>query len=332
MPIARFLPLSGTATMAALAAIVTVAGCAAFVDNRADRRESDWQDRYPPQGRLIAVEGRNLHVHEAGRPAGSAPDVVLIHGANGNLRDFTFDLVDRLAPDFRVIAVDRPGLGWSDSWGAAEADPQFQAQLLRQALGAELGLRNPIVVGHSYGGAVAMGWALEAEAETAGLVILGGATQPWEGNLGLGHRLQSGPLGGVGRSVIAGLISERTARGALSTIFSPDPVPSGYAAHFGVGLAMRRDQRAASTRQVDALRDHLTRMAPQYPGLTLPIEALHGSRDTIVGLEIHSRRLAAEVASVRLTVLDDVGHMPHHARPEETVAAIHRIAERAGLR
>jgi pimeloyl-ACP methyl ester carboxylesterase len=82
---------------------------------------------------------------------------------------------------------------------------------------------------------------------------------------------------------------------------------------------------------VNALRQHLERMAPQYPQLSLPIEVVHGSADRIVGLEIHSRRLAAEVAAADLTVLDGVGHMPHHARPDETLAAIRRAARRAGL-
>ena len=268
----------------------------------------------------------------SGQPAGRARDVVLIHGANGNLQDFTFDLAARLEPDFRVIAVDRPGLGWSDSWGEADSDPRFQARVLRRALEQELGLRSPIIVGHSYGGAVAMGWALEAPQDTAGLVLLGAATQPWEGNLGLGHRLQAGPLGGIGRTVIAGLISENTARAVLSSVFEPDQVPAGYAAHFGVGLSMRRDSRAANIRQVDALKAHLQVMAPEYPTLSLPIEALHGTSDTIVGLEIHSRRLADTVPGVVLNVLEGVGHMPHHARPDETVAAIHRVAARANRR
>ena len=42
--------------------------------------------------------------------------------------------------------------------------------------------------------------------------------------------------------------------------------------------------------------------------------------------------MVREVLSARLTVLKDVGHMPHHAAPDQVVAAIDRAAARAGLR
>ena len=80
------------------------------------------------------------------------------------------------------------------------------------------------------------------------------------------------------------------------------------------------------------LKPYLEKMAPLYPGLNQPIEIVHGDADTTVGLDIHSRRMVREVPSARLTVLKDVGHMPHHAAPDQVVAAIDRAAARAGLR
>ncbi|GAB4270462.1 MAG: alpha/beta hydrolase [Pararhodobacter sp.] len=323
------LPASLTAPLLfAVLAVFGVAGCTALVDARADRREAEWVAAHPPVGRLLTVEGRQIHVLETGQPRGRARDVVLIHGANGNLRDFTFDLTGRLEDDFRVIAVDRPGLGWSDSWGDPDSDPVEQARILRAAL-AQLGVEDPIVVGHSYGAAVAMGWALQAEDDTAALVLLGGATHPWEGGLGLWYRVNDTALGAPARALVTAFAPEAAVQSTLASVFAPAPVPEGYAEHFGAGLSLRRDSQANNTRQVNALLEHVTRMQPLYAGLTLPIEVLHGDQDTIVGLEIHSRRLAAEVASAHLTVLEGAGHMPHHSHPDEVLAAIHRAAARA---
>lgn len=314
-----------------VATAVLLAGCVAVIDARAAARETRWEAAHPPQGRLIGPPGRRVHVFEAGQPRGSAPDLVLIHGANGNLRDFTFDLVERLAGEYRILAVDRPGLGWSDSHGAADSDPRMQARILRAAL-AEPGLHRPIVVGHSYGGAVAMGWALEAPADTAAVVLLAGATHPWNGGLGLWYRINDGPLGGFGRRTLSAFAPEGVTERILASVFAPDPLPAGYRAHFGAGLSLRRSSQAANTRQVNTLLGHLRQMAPLYPALTLPIELIHGDADTVVGLDIHARRMAAEVASARLTVIEGGGHMPHHGQPEAVVAAIHRAAQRAGLR
>ncbi len=312
------------------AIVLLVGGCAVALDTRAERREADWAAAHPPAGQFIEIDGRRLHVDVAGQPQGRAPDVVLIHGASGNLNDFTFDLVSRLAPDFRVISVDRPGLGWSDSWGEADSDPQFQARVIRRAL-AQIGVERPVVVGHSYGGAVAMGWALEAEAETGALVLLAAATHPWPGNLGFWYRLNETPLARMGRRAVAALATQQQADSVARAIFRPAPVPPGYSDHFGPGLSLRRGALEANTRQVNALFTHVERMHPGYANLSLPVEAIHGDADRIVGLELHARRIAAEVPGARLTVIEGGGHMPHHSHPELTVEVIRRAAARAGL-
>lgn len=68
---------------------------------------------YPPTGQLLTVEGHTVHAHVEGH----GPDLILIHGASGSTRDFTFSFVERMKGRYRVIAFDRPGLGWSDDIG-----------------------------------------------------------------------------------------------------------------------------------------------------------------------------------------------------------------------
>ena len=66
--------------------------------------------KYPPIGSFVEVNGLTIHYIDEG----SGPTVILIHGANSNLRDWKFALVDKLTAKHRVIAFDRPGLGYSD--------------------------------------------------------------------------------------------------------------------------------------------------------------------------------------------------------------------------
>ena len=312
--------------VAALVALACLAGCAALVDTRADRREAAWMAEYPPIGDFVTVEGHRIHLIEAGNR--NAPAVVLIHGANGNLRDFTFDLADRLAGRFRVIAVDRPGMGWSDGWGEADSDPALQARVLRAAV-AQRGVHRAVVVGHSYGGSVAMAWALQ-DTQTQAVVLIAGATYPWDDvGLGFWYALNDTALGRPARAMAAAFAPEGAVEQVMTSVFSPDPVPAGYLAEFGAPLSLRRESQANNTRQVNSLLTYVTEMAPQYPGLTLPIEILHGDADTIVGIDIHSRRMAAEVASARLTVIPDTGHMLHHSHPQAVVDAIARARQRA---
>lgn len=316
--------LPRSAVSVALAALI-LAGCAAAVDNRATKREANWEATHPPTGQFVEVDGRRIHAHVSG----SGRDLVLIHGASGNLRDFTFDLVGRLEADFRVIAFDRPGMGYSDDLGDATVSPIMQADALRAAA-EQLGVRQPIIVGHSYGGAVALAWALRAPGDVAGLVLLAGATHPWEGGLGPLYTLTGSA---VGRHTIVPLITafatDAQAASVADGIFAPQSAPPGYTAHVGTGLAMRREQFTTNVQQVNGLKPYLERMAPEYPKLTMPIEIIHGTADTTVGLAIHSARLAAEVDSANLTTLEGIGHMPHHTNPDAVVAAIRRAAQRA---
>ena len=269
-----------------------------------------------PQGRIHAVI------------QGQGPDLVMIHGANGNSRDFSFDLIERMADDFRVIAFDRPGFGFSDDFGGPES-PVLQADILRVAA-ASLGIEDPILLGHSYGGAVALAWALRAPNDVAGLTLLAPASHPWPGELGIWYKLSASALG---QHVVLPLISRfaprRAVERSLEGVFAPDPVPEGYLDHLGLGLTLRAEQLRLNASQIDSLKRHVDGMAGGYPALTMPIEVLHGTSDTTVGLQYHSERLEAEVESVTLTRLDGIGHMPHHAQPEIVVEAIHRVAARA---
>lgn len=308
-----------------LAALIAGGGFA--VDRRAASREAIANAAYPPEGQLIEVDGHTVHAYVTG----SGPDLVLIHGASGNLRDFTFSLTAKLAPDYRVIAFDRPGLGWTD--GIPDGDsPAVQATLLRHAA-TQLGVTNPIVLGHSYGGAVAMAWALQAPDDTAALVLVSAATMPWDGSIWWLHDVMANPVGGYTVvPLITAFAGNQTAEDATRNIFAPDPMPAAYLAHIGADLTMRRASLRANSGQVAGLKPFIIAMSAQYATLTLPVELIHGDADTIVPLAVHAARLVTILPNATLTVLSGVGHMPHHSNESDVIAAITRAATRAGLR
>lgn len=309
-------------------AATAIGGCALITDRRAAAREAAAEAAFPPTGQIVEVEGKRIHAHVQGQ----GPDLVLIHGASGNTRDFTFALVDRLAQDYRVIAFDRPGLGWSDDLGPDGISPMMQARLLQQAA-RELGAERPVVLGHSYGGAVAMAWGLTGTSDTAALVIVSGATMPWPGGLGPFYAVTGSRIGSATViPAIAAFASPARAEGVIEGIFAPAPPPPGYADYVGAALTMRRDSLRANAAQVTGLKPHVTRMAGEYPRLDLPVEILHGEADTIVPARIHAIPLSQRLPDATLTLLPDAAHMPHHTHPDAVIAAIHRAAARAGLR
>jgi pimeloyl-ACP methyl ester carboxylesterase len=293
---------------------------------RVHARDQSARQAYPPTGQFVTVDGLRVHL----RIEGEGPDLVLIHGANGNLREFTFRLMADLATRYRVIAMDRPGLGYSDPLPGNDVSVASQARILREAY-EQIGAGNPVVLGQSYGGTVALAWALEAA--PAALVLVSSPSLPWPGELDPWYRVTASA---VGRATLVPLASAFVAQGyvrrAIDGVFAPQPVPEGYADHLGIDLTLRRNSLAVNAGQINGLRAEVELMEGQYPTLSVPVELVHGDADTIVPLHIHSAPLVDLLPSGNLTVLEGVGHMPHHTHPDAVVAAIDRAAARARLR
>ena len=301
---------------------------------QAAERSRTIEAAFPPEGQFVSVDGRDVHVIVEGE----GPDLVLIHGAGGNAQDFTYKFTDGLTDRYRVFVVDRPGLGYSErarpdidaAFTTRAETPIEQARLLAAAT-RQLGAENPIVLGHSYGAAVAMAWALEEPA--AGIVILSGATMPWPGPLRPYYRVFGSLLGSaLGGPLVAAYVGEDRAREALGGVFEPDPVDPGYYEGAAVPLAVRTDTFRANARQVKSLRPNLVEMSARYSEMTLPVEVLHGTADTTVRTEIHAEPLVETLPNATLTVLDGIGHSPHNVTPKPVIDAIDRVATRAGLR
>ena len=309
-------------TLQRLAASLLIAslGLAGVTHWRASARETAAEVAFPPTGQFVTVDGKRLHYEIKGE----GPDLVLIHGASGSLRDFTFDLRDELTDRYRVTVVDRPGLGHSDALD--DMTLLGQARFIKAGV-AQLGVADPVVLGQSYGGAVALAWALDGGPRA--LVLVAAPSMPWPGKLDIWYRITDTMLGrAIAIPLASAFVPDSYVRSATAAVFAPDPVPPGYDDFLGTPLTLRRETLAANTGQVNALRAELVLMESRYPNLVMPVELIHGTADTIVPLTIHSGPLSKLLPNVRLTVIDGAGHMPHHSHSDIVLQAIDRAALR----
>jgi pimeloyl-ACP methyl ester carboxylesterase len=305
----------------AAALILTTACTASYRETRAE-------EQFPPEGDFLIVNGTRVHY----LTKGDGPDIVLIHGASGNLRDFTFSLVDKLADRYRVTAFDRPGLGYTDRINPDGTTLIEQATLLADA-SDQLGLQKPMVLGQSYGGAVALAWAVERPDNLSALILLAAASNPWTSDLSTFYKVTSSDLGSaVVVPALTAFVPNPVVDRAIEGVFAPQSEPEGYAEHIGAPLTLRRDTMRANAMQRANLLNEIKALHTRYVTISVPTEILHGDADTTVGLSIHSIPLSQQIDGANLTVLKGVGHMPHHAAEPEVIAAIDRAAERAGLR
>lgn len=321
-----------TTVMVILGLVVVTIG---LVQIFALKRERDAARDYPPEGQLVDIDGVSIHAVQMGQ----GPDLVLLHGASGNTRDYTLAFADMLKDRYRLTILDRPGLGWSDqtdpahtrAFSTGHASPREQARVLRAATD-RLGVENPIVLGHSFGGIVAYAWALEFE-DIAGVVSVAGVANPWPGDLGWTYTVNGSAWGGgLVVPVLSAFVPQSYVEGSLDSIFAPQSAPDGYLAHVGAGLSLRRGAMRANARQVNWLRPYVVEMAADYGTINVPVEIVHGDADTIVPVSVHSALIPDQIPGANLTVLPGIGHMPQHAAPDAVIAAIDRVAQRSGLR
>lgn len=287
--------------------------------------------RHPPAGSHASVNGTRLHhVHVAAPAAPDLPPVVFIHGASANLKDQMTPLRPRLEGRAELLFVDRPGHGWSERGGSGNDTPSGQAATIA-ALMQHLGLSNSIIVGHSFGAAVAVALALDHPDRVSGLVLLSAATHPWPGGETSWYyslaarpvigRLFAGTLANPGGNLRIGAASE--------CVFAPNPIPADYVHQASIPLVLRPRTFRANAVDVEGLFRHVSAAAPRYGQIKVPTVVVTGDSDTVVYEEIHSVGLARDIPGAELVWVRNLGHKPDWIAPDLVAAAVEKAAGRA---
>jgi pimeloyl-ACP methyl ester carboxylesterase len=279
----------------------------------------------PPAGQFVNVDGGRVHVVELGDA--TAPSIVLLHGASGNLGDMRLALGERLAKQYHVILVDRPGHGWSDRpGGRVDASPARQATIIHDAL-SQLGITRPIVLGHSWSGALALAYALAYPDEIKSLVLLAPVAYPWRGGVGWINDLVTTPIIGplVARTLILP-IGYLALPAGVRAVFKPQAPPPDYTEHTGAMMILRPSEFIANAQDLVDLKAFVARQAAHYGEIKAPVAIIAGDADTIVSPVIQARAIAAALPHATLQMLPGVGHMVHYADPALVAQVIDKIA------
>ena len=315
--IRRFL-LGSAALVAATAA--GLAGLTAWTARRVGRS-------FPARGRFIAVGLEHIHIFERG----SGSPIVLVHGLAGNLGNYAYGVIERLAADHRVIAIDRPGSGHSPRTRSYRANLRAQGDIVAGVIVA-LELGQPLVVGHSLGGAVALATALDHPEAVGGLALIAPLTHssstlpPPFRLLALRSRL----LRVLVAWTIALPLAIRHRRETLSALFGPESAPADFATKGGALLGLRPSAFIGASTDLTALQKDLPGMVARYGSLRLPVGVLYGDADRILDYREQGEVLRDKIPGVEIELVEGAGHMLPITRGEGVVAFIRRQAQRVG--
>jgi len=271
----------------------------------------------------MELQSVTLHGHRVGlRLAGEGPVLVLVHGMASSSAAWT-PVSSLLAGRFTIVAPDLLGHGRTAE-PAGDYSLGAHATLLRDLL-LVLGHERATLVGHSFGGGVAMQFAYQFPELCERLVLASSGGLGREVNLLLRALAVPGAehvlwlfcrawLGDAGRSVV---------EWARRVGFGPTPA----AEEIGRGYTSLLDPhgRTAFLRTLRAVIGFDGQRVSANDRLPLasdlPTLIVWGARDRIIPVE-HARRAHAAIAGSRLEVFEDAGHFPHCEAPERFASTV----------
>jgi pimeloyl-ACP methyl ester carboxylesterase len=272
-----------------------------------------------PRARRGPGPSRNRAVSRPCRAAGlGAHELVLLHGQPGSPADWQ-QVAARLPAQLHAVATDRPGYGSSQLPAGGFA---ANARAVLDDLDSR-GITRAVLVGHSYGGGVALAAASLAPGRVAAVVLLAsvgpGCVTGWD-------KLLAAPGAGQLCALVAWRLTPWMARARLAGIARRRGCPLGPDEHVNwqvwgyAGRGNRPLWRTFLTEQRALLRE-LGELEHAIASVRAPVLVLADPKDTIVPFET-ARQLARTLPDARLQLVEGTGHHLPRRAPEVVADAI----------
>jgi pimeloyl-ACP methyl ester carboxylesterase len=304
------------AALKGLVAVAAVVGVALTLVGALQRPA----DRWPANALGTRIVVSDVPVRYA--QAGHGPDVLLLHGSPGSIEDWS-PIVGRLTDRLRVTAFDRPGHGYSggaDLPHTPDENARFTLELIRT-----LGLRNVVLVGHSYGGITGLALAERNPEEIRAFVLVAarGYSPVIVGPL---FRVLAVPFFGAGVAAAVGpWIGPGQIDSGIRASFGPnaDLIPPGFVAR-RVAIWNRPTVAVTLSQERVTLAAALDAMSPHYPEIRKPVVLVCGEDDERPYRDVG--RLARDIPNARLVTFPNTGHYVQYARPDDLARIIEDAA------
>jgi pimeloyl-ACP methyl ester carboxylesterase len=249
--------------------------------------------------------------------------LVLVHGQPGSGADWR-QVADRLPPGLGVVALDRPGYGASRLRAGGFA---VNARAVLAELDAR-GIGRAVLVGHSYGGGVALSLAQLAPERVEGLVLLAsvgpGCLTGWD-------RLLAAPVAGEVCAFTAWWLTPWLARARLAAVAALRRRPIAADEHVNWHIWGHAHYehgplwRSFLTEQ-RALVGEIGGLTASLAGVVQPVLLIADPDDTLIPAST-THQLAAALPDAQVQLVSHIGHhLPRRGAPQIAAAIVEFLA------
>ena len=281
----------------------------------------------PKFGKTTVLQDAQIHWYEAGQ----GRPIIMLHGLAGNLRNFTYALTEKLDRDYRVIAIDRAGCGWSKRSKSESATLQEQARIISEFIEQEQ-IEKPLIVGHSLGGAIALALALEYKNQIAGLALICPVTQPVDKVPDIFRFLNipSPFLRFFVAHTFSSFIGLLTRKNTFEIAFSPEPVSKNFSIRGGGDLALSSKAFIKTSEDLVYALSSAALLVGREQELDVPTKILFGEQDKIIDAKLHGEKFA-KLSGAKIKILSGKGHMLPLTQPEECSTFIRNMMNETSI-
>lgn len=266
----------------------------------------------------VALAGHpplNLYVEEHG----SGPPLVLLHGLGGSGYVWRL-MVPELARTHRVITIDLKGFGRSDKPFDTAYGPIDQARLIAQVLRSRK-LTNVTLVGHSFGGLVALITALVEPRRISKLVLLSTPALPQAPSPAVAL-MQQPVLPYVLLTIVPAEV--QAAIGLFTEAIGMDHITQTDVTFYADPLRQAGGRHALIQTARQLMPHNASQIIASYSAIRQPTLVVACRGDRVVPMTT-ATYLARNIPAARLKVLEGCDHIPPEQAPAQVVEAIQRF-------
>lgn len=273
--------------------------------------------------KIFTYDGINISYIDRG----SGTPMLLIHGFGASSYSWRH-IINRFADEYHVFAFDLKGFGFSDKPDDSSYSVKDQSSIIKRFI-EENCLKDVILVGHSFGGAVSLLTCLdlgESENTIKSLILLDSAS--YEQDFPYFIQILSIPV--LNRLSLTLIPAKINARVLLKKAFFDDSkvteeMVNSYA--YYIGLVGSHNALITTSQQI--IPEDIASIMQQYKEIKVPALVIWGERDEIIPLSI-GQRLARDIPIAKLETISDCGHIPHEECPETTIKLFENFLTHGG--